>query len=90
MTQIGREVAHLLGGKQPQKVAPPISEPDPSVLTALPDDAPPLQAPSEVEDDNSAPSGRLTASFITVTAILVIGSGITIIVVLALLAMLLW
>lgn len=44
MTQIGREVAHLLGGKPPKPPQPPVSSPDPSVLTQLPED--------EVEGDD--------------------------------------
>ena len=35
-TQIGREVAHLMGGRPPETPAPPISAPDPSVVTPAP------------------------------------------------------
>ncbi|MFK7927577.1 MAG: tetratricopeptide repeat protein [Myxococcota bacterium] len=90
MTQIGREVAHLLGGKPPKKPTPPTTEPDPSVLTALPDDAPLSEAEPDVPQDPEPPSSHSAVPFITVTAILVIGAGILILGGLSLVMMLLW
>lgn len=40
LSQIGREVAHLVGGRQPRPPDPPIASPDPMVTTPVPEPVP--------------------------------------------------